>query len=130
MSRKDIKISENTKFDFKILNKLSNEDKKILEYKIQAFDTIAEFYPEIRKDRVDILNAFIGKYNLPVKYVLNKFTYMNKDYYVDPNGLIIDKHINVCGITKDGTQTNLNLSNIIFNKEDEKDTIDINDILS
>ena len=100
---------------------LTENEKLQLNYKLQALDIILELYPEIRKDRAELVTILSGKYQKPIKYILNKFKYNNLDLYADPNGMIVDQNLNFYGFTKDMSNRNLDLSNLaIYNSSNYK----------
>lgn len=100
---------------------LTENEKLQLNYKLQALDIILELYPEIRKDRAELVTILSGKYQRPIKYILNKFKYNNLDLYADPDGMIVDKDLNFYGFTKDMSNRNLHLSNLaMYNSSNYK----------
>ncbi len=70
-------------------NNISNE-------KIKIIDTILEMYPELKKDKDEIVNNIINKQ--PKNYILTKYIYKNITYYIDPYNTVIDKNLKFIGI--------------------------------
>jgi hypothetical protein len=103
------------------IHNLTENEKLQLSYKLQALEIILELYPEIRKDKAELITILSGKYQTPIKYILNKFRYNSLDLYADPNGMIVDQDLNFYGFTKDMSNRNLELSNLaIYNNSNYK----------
>jgi hypothetical protein len=81
----------------KYLNKEKDKDKQIDE-KLKIINVILDMYPEMKKDKQDIINAVYGKLSKPNTYVFTKIFIKNNEYYVDPEGTILSKTLEFKGI--------------------------------
>lgn len=95
----------------KYLNKDKEKDKQ-LDEKLKIINVIIDMYPEMKKDKQDIINAVYGKLSKPNTYVFTKIFINNKEYYVDPEGTIMTKTLEFKGIV---------LNNKFYMAEDEED---------
>ena len=97
----------------KYLNKDKDKEKdKKLDEKLKIINVILDMYPEMKKDKQDIINAVYGKLSKPNTYVFTKIFINNKEYYVDPEGTIMTKTLEFKGIV---------LNNKFYMAEDEDD---------
>lgn len=71
----------------------------ILKTKLDVIDKIINLYPQLKKDKVNIVTKIIGKPDNSVidDYVLEKIIIDDNVYYRDPYGLLLDKHVNIVG---------------------------------
>ena len=68
----------------------------IKEEKLKVIDIIIDMYPELKKNKDEIIKTVLNK---DIKrYILTKYIHNNNIYYIDPYGMIIDKDINFKGI--------------------------------
>lgn len=82
------------------MNKLDNKTKQ---ERLAALEIILDLYPDLKKNKDDILMHVLEKYGKPIKYILTKYTREDGNiYYVDPNGMLVDKYLNFKGIVNDG----------------------------
>jgi hypothetical protein len=95
----------------KYLNKEKDKDKQ-LDERIKIINIILDMYPDMKKDKQDIINAVYGKLSKPNTYVFTKIFINNKEYYVDPEGTILTKTLEFKGII---------LNNKFYMVEDEDD---------
>jgi hypothetical protein len=61
--------------------------------KMKVIDIILDMYPDLKKNKVDIINTVYGKLVRPYNYVFTKIFINNKEYYIDPTDAIYDKNI-------------------------------------
>lgn len=89
-----------------LLNKNMKEiskEKEIEKERIKTIDIILDMYPELKKDKDEILINVLEKYGKPIKYILTRFEHNNQIYYIDPEGMIVDKNLNFKGLKYDNT---------------------------
>lgn len=65
--------------------------------KIKIIDTIIELYPDLKKDRNQIINVILEKIERPDKYILDRIEVNKEVYYKDIDNIIIDCDLNICG---------------------------------
>jgi hypothetical protein len=78
--------------------------------KMKVIDIILDMYPDLKKNKADIVNVVFGKLVTPYKYIFTKIIIDDKEYYIDPDLAIYDKNLNFEGFIKD---TKLYMINII-----------------
>ena len=81
-------INNNEKYD---------ELYNITDEKVKVIDIIIDMYPELKKDRNDIINIVFGKLSKPNKYIFTKILLNNIEVYFDPDGLILTKNLTFMG---------------------------------
>jgi hypothetical protein len=94
---------------------IRNKDK----IKIQVVDKIIEMYPELKKDRSNILTTILEANKVPEnpdEIVVIKFTYKDKTYFRTNFGNIMDESTKIVGYY---TQTN-NIYKYHLYEEDNK----------
>jgi hypothetical protein len=67
----------------------------IKDEKLKVIDIIIEMYPELKKNKDDIIKNVLDRHIK--QYVLTRYIYNNDIYYIDPYGMIIDKDLNFKG---------------------------------
>lgn len=65
--------------------------------KISIVDLIIEHYPELKKDRTNIIKLVLQQVTKQNKLILEKLVHNNKIYYKYNDGIIIDCNLNICG---------------------------------
>jgi hypothetical protein len=65
--------------------------------KIKVIDIIIDMYPELKKNREDIIFNVFEKQNKTNKYIFTKTIINNISLYIDPYGLILDKDLKFYG---------------------------------
>ncbi len=70
--------------------------------KLKVIDIIIDMYPELKKNREEIIFNVFEKQHRTNKYIFTKFVKNNKSMYIDPYGLILDKNLHFCGFQVDG----------------------------
>ena len=78
--------------------------------RLRIIDIIFDLYPELKKNKEEIVMNVFEKYGKPIKYILTKYIHNNNIYYIDPDGIILDKDINFKGLIFD--------NNYYFNEEE------------
>jgi len=77
-------------------------DNKVKEHeRIKTVEIFFDMYPELKKNKEEILMHVLEKYGRPIKYVLERFNHNNEVYYIDPEGTIVDKNLNFKGLKYD-----------------------------
>jgi hypothetical protein len=79
---------------------MTNTDDKI---KLKVVDIIFDMYPELKKNKDEIMMNVLEKYGRPHKYILNKHIYNNQILYIDPDGLMFDNNLCYKGILYNDT---------------------------
>ena len=65
--------------------------------KMKVINIVLDMYPQLKKNKIDIVNAVYGKLVRSYNYVFTKFFIANKEYYIDPNDAIYNKQLNFKG---------------------------------
>ena len=65
--------------------------------KMKVIDIILVMYPQLKKNKIDIVNTVYGKLVRPYNYVFTKIFIDNKEFYIDPNDAIYNKQLNFKG---------------------------------
>ena len=66
---------------------------RLEEEKLKVIDIIIEMYPELKKNKNDIISNVFEKNGKLNRYIFTKFVIDNKELYIDPYGLILDKKL-------------------------------------
>lgn len=75
-----------------------SEKNKIVNIKLDVIDRIISMYPQLKKDKIFIINKILCKKDVKDdNYVLDKFIYNNIDYYRDQYGYILNSNATVVG---------------------------------
>ena len=69
--------------------------------KMKVVDIFFEMYPELKKNKEEIMFNVFEKNLLLYKYIFTKHIYKNTDMYIDPYGLILDKNLVFKGFVVD-----------------------------
>jgi hypothetical protein len=70
--------------------------------KLKVIDIIIDMYPELKKNREEIIFNVFEKQNRINKYIFTKTIINNNSLYIDPYGLILDKDLKFYGFYVDG----------------------------
>ena len=65
--------------------------------KISIIDLIIEHYPELKKDRTNLIKLVLQQVTRPNKLILEKMTHAGKTYYKYNDGILIDENLNTMG---------------------------------
>ena len=65
----------------------------IMDDRLKVINVILDMYPELKKDKSDIINVVYGKLSLPHKQIFTKIFFDNKVLYIDISGLVLDKNL-------------------------------------
>jgi hypothetical protein len=103
-----------------------NVKNKDMDDKIKIIDIIIDMYPELKKDKNDIINVVFGKLSKPNKYVFTKIMYNNEELYVDVDGLLLTKNIDFRGFV---INNKFYLVSDIDNKDDILDIPELDRIM-
>jgi hypothetical protein len=79
------------------LNKMNNTVENRNE-RLKTIDIIFELFPELKKNKDEIMMNVLEKYGRPFKYILNKHIYKNQVLYIDEDGFIFDNDVNFIGL--------------------------------
>lgn len=90
---------------------------------IVIIDKILTLYPQLQKDRKNIIKAVCGKIEKQITYVLERIEYCGNYYYKDNIGAILDKTGTVVGCyVNNEKETKLyfrnNKEDLVSNKQD------------
>lgn len=77
------------------------DEDKIHKERLRVIDIIFDLYPELKKNKEEITMNVFEKYGRPIKYILTQYIHNNNVYYIDPDGMILDKDINFKGLYTD-----------------------------
>ena len=66
--------------------------------KIKIVDTIIEKYPNLKKERENIINLICQKEDNKDKYIFDRIIINNKIYYRDKDNILVDSDLNIMGI--------------------------------
>jgi hypothetical protein len=66
--------------------------------KIKIIDTIIENYPSLKKERGNIINLICQAVDNKDKYIFDRITINNKNYYRDKDNILVDSNLNIMGI--------------------------------
>ena len=69
--------------------------------KIRLVDTIIEQYPDLKKERSNIIKIVLEKITRPNKLILEKINHNNQIYYKYDDGIIIDENLKIKGYITD-----------------------------
>ena len=69
--------------------------------KISIIDLIIEHYPELKKDRTNLIKLVLQQVTRPNKLILEKITHDDKTYYKYNDGILIDENLNTTGVVVD-----------------------------
>ncbi len=75
--------------------------------KIKIVDTIIEYYPELKKERSNIINIILEKTERLDRFILDKVIINNKTYYRDKDNILVDVNLQIVGMVQilpDNTQ--------------------------
>jgi hypothetical protein len=65
--------------------------------KMKVIDIILDMYPQLKKNKTDIVNTVYGKLVRPYNYVFTKIFIDNREFYIDPNDAIYNKQLKFKG---------------------------------
>jgi hypothetical protein len=68
------------------------------EERMKTIEIFFDMYPELKKNKDEILMNVLEKYGKTIKYILTRYDYNNNIYYIDSSGMIVDKYLNFKGI--------------------------------
>jgi hypothetical protein len=75
--------------------------------KVKIVDTIIEYYPELKKERSNIINIILEKTERLDRFILDKVIINNKTYYRDKDNILVDVNLQIVGMVQilpDNTQ--------------------------
>jgi len=70
----------------------------IMDDRLKVINVILDMYPELKKDKNDIINVVYGKLSKPNKQIFTKIRLDNKELYIDTTGLVLDENLNFKGL--------------------------------
>lgn len=74
-----------------------NRKTKETDEKIKVIDIIIDMYPDLKKNKDDIINRVFEKFSKPTQYVFTKIMHNNQELYVDIDGLLLTKNLDFKG---------------------------------
>ena len=69
--------------------------------KISIIDLIIEHYPDLKKDRTNLIKLVLQQVTRPNKLILERITHDDKTYYKYNDGILIDENLNTSGVVVD-----------------------------
>ena len=79
------------------INNTDKNKERDVDEKIKIIDIIINMYPDLKKDKQEIINAVFDKLNKPNKYIFTKILHNNLELYVDSDGLLLTKKLEFKG---------------------------------
>jgi hypothetical protein len=75
---------------------------KITQNDVDLIDKILKLYPELKKEKKNIIDSLTGKTSVEIEneIVVEKFQYNNKSFYKNKHGSILDENLNLVGTYK------------------------------
>ena len=70
----------------------------IMDDRLKVINVILDMYPELKKDKNDIINVVYGKLSKPNKQIFTKIKLDNIELYIDNTGLVLDENLNFKGL--------------------------------
>jgi hypothetical protein len=65
----------------------------IMDDRLKVINVIIDMYPELKKDKNDIINVVYGKLSKPNKQIFTKIKIDNQELYIDNTGLVLDENL-------------------------------------
>ncbi len=93
----------------------------IMDDRLKVINVILDMYPELKKDKNDIINVVYGKLSKPNKQIFTKIKLDDKELYIDTTGLVLDENLNFKGLI---------LNNIRYLFDDNIDLTEYNNLLN
>jgi hypothetical protein len=93
----------------------------IMDDRLKVINVILDMYPELKKDKHDIINVVYGKLSKPNKQIFTKIKLDNKELYIDNTGLTLDENLNFKGLI---------INNIRYLIDDDNDFTKYNMLLT
>lgn len=93
----------------------------IMDDRLKVINVILDMYPELKKDKTDIINVVYGKLSKPNKQIFTKIKLDDKELYIDTTGLVLDKNLNFKGLI---------INNIRYLFDDNIDLTEYNNFLN
>ncbi len=72
--------------------------KQIDTAKMRTIDVFFDMYPELKKNKEEIMMNVFEKYGKPIKYIFTRHIFENNLLYVGPDGIMLDENLNFKGI--------------------------------
>lgn len=93
----------------------------IMDDRLKVINVILDMYPELKKDKNDIINVVYGKLSKPNKQIFTKIKLDDKELYIDTTGLVLDENLNFKGLI---------INNIRYLFDDNIDLTEYNNFLN
>lgn len=83
--------------------------------RIKVINIILDMYPDLKKDRNEIINVVYGNLNKPNRQIFTKIKLNGQELYVDNTGLVMDVNLNFKGFIINNVQYLLDNNDENFN---------------
>jgi hypothetical protein len=93
----------------------------IMDDRLKVINVIIDMYPELKKDKNDIINVVYGKLSKPNKQIFTKIKIDNQELYIDNTGLVLDENLVFKGLI---------INNIRYLFDDNIDLTKYDDLLT
>ena len=93
----------------------------IMDDRLKVINVILDMYPDLKKDKNDIINVVYGKLSKPNKQIFTKIKLDDKELYIDTTGLVLDQNLNFKGLI---------INNIRYLFDDNTDLTEYNNLLT
>lgn len=93
----------------------------IMDDRLKVINVILDMYPDLKKDKNDIINVVYGKLSKPNKQIFTKIKLDDKELYIDTTGLVLDENLNFKGLI---------INNIRYLFDDNTDLTEYNNLLT
>ncbi len=67
--------------------------KQVIDTKLKVIDIIIDMFPDLKKNKIDIINTVFGKLSKPTKYIFTKILLNGDELYIDYDGLLLTKNL-------------------------------------
>ena len=67
--------------------------KQAIDTKLKVIDIIIDMFPDLKKNKIDIINTVFGKLSKPTKYIFTKILLNGDELYIDYDGLLLTKNL-------------------------------------
>lgn len=67
--------------------------KQAVDTKLKVIDIIIDMFPDLKKNKIDIINTVFGKLSKPTKYIFTKILLNGDELYIDYDGLLLTKNL-------------------------------------
>lgn len=113
------KPSEDNAYDLTDKQKLMVQKNTIIKERLLTIDKILEMYPNLKKDKKDIVDGVLGKREIKKKdYILEKLNVKGKNFYKDEFGNVMNDKVDLIGFwTEDKNSDGIKKTAFMFFNE-------------